>query len=111
MRHFAPVYRRYELAWGDDYPVEANLADWAAAAGWVQIETAADPSVTIPLADEAAFRTWLRVGARGRATRDWNTERREGFVRDLMAVAPRDANGGFALPFGALYLTAWNVPA
>jgi hypothetical protein len=109
MRHFAPVYRTYELEWGDDYPVEADLAEWAVAAGWGQVETAADPTVTIPLADETAFRTWLAVGARGRATRDWSAERREEFVRDLMAVAPRDAAGGFALPFGALYLTARNA--
>ena len=63
----------------------------------------------IPLADEAAFRTWLRVGAhRSRHRASWPAERREEFARDLMAAAPRDADGAFFLPFGTIYLTATN---
>jgi SAM-dependent methyltransferase len=105
---FGSVYDRYEIPWGNDYPDLEELEGWAAAAGWTQIETAADASAAIPLADEAAFRTWLRVGARGRATREWSAERREEFIRDLMAAAPRDAAGAFHLPFGALFLRAIN---
>jgi SAM-dependent methyltransferase len=105
---FGSVYDRYGIPWGDDYPDLAELEGWAAEAGWTEIETAADPSAAIPLADEAGFRTWLRVGARGRATRDWTAERREQFIRDLMAVAPRDSTGAFRLPFGALFLRAVN---
>jgi SAM-dependent methyltransferase len=105
---FGPVYDRYGITWGDDYPELADLQRWAAGAGWSEIETAADPTAAIPLADEAAFRIWLRVGARGRATRDWSAERREQFVRDLLAVAPRDASGAIRLQFGALFLRAVN---
>lgn len=105
---FGSVYDRYGIPWGNDYPDLAELETWALQAGWAEIATAADASAAIPLADEAAFRTWLRVGARGRATSEWSTERREQFIRDLMAVAPRDALGAFRLPFGALYLSAVN---
>ena len=106
---FGPVYDRYGVQWApNDYPDVADLEDWAELAGWSQIETATDPTAAIPLADEAAFRTWLRVGARGRATRDWSAERREQFIRDLMAVAPRDAGGALRIPFGALFLRAVN---
>jgi hypothetical protein len=105
---YGPVYDRYGLRWGDDYPTERQLAEWASEAGWTDVETAADPSASIPLADEAAFRAWLRVGARRQATKDWSPERREQFTRDLMDAAPRDADGGFRLPFGALFLTAMN---
>jgi SAM-dependent methyltransferase len=105
---FAPVYDRYGIAWGNDYPELADLESWAEEAGWSQIETAADPTASIRLADEAAFRTWLRVGARGRATRDWSAKRREQFIRALMAVAPREETGGLHLPFGALFLRAVN---
>ncbi len=102
----APVYDRYGLRWGDDYPTEADLAEWASAAGWRDVATAADPTTAIPLADDDAYRTWLRVGARGRATAEWTAERRDAFARDLMAASPRDAEGRYRLPFGALYLTA-----
>jgi hypothetical protein len=101
-----PVYERYGLPWGDDYPTEAEVAAWAAAAGWTSIATAADPGVVIPLRDEEHFRTWLRVGARGRATRGWSRERFDSFARDLMGAAPRAGDGGYRLPFGAIYLVA-----
>lgn len=103
---FGDVYLRYGLSWGDDYPTETDLAGWAADAGWSDVETAADPTAAIPLRDDQHFRTWLRVGSKGRATADWSDERREAFARDLMAAAPRDAQGGYRLPFGALFLTA-----
>jgi SAM-dependent methyltransferase len=106
---YGPVYDRYGITWGDDYPTERQLAAWESEAGWMDVATAADPSASIPLADEAAFRAWLRVGARRQATKDWSPERREQFTRDLMDAAPRDADGGFRLPFGALFLTAKNL--
>jgi hypothetical protein len=102
---FGDVYLRYGLTWGDDYPTEAELAGWARAAGWSDVLTAADPTIVIPLRDDDHFRAWLRVGSRGRATADWSDERRAQFARDLMEVAPRDAQGGYRLPFGALFLT------
>lgn len=101
-----PVYERYGLPWGDDYPSEAEVAAWAATAGWTSIHTAADPGIAIPLRDGEHFRTWLRVGARGRATGGWSRERFDSFAHDLMAAAPRSADGGYRLPFGAIYLVA-----
>lgn len=100
------VYDAYGIEWGDDYPKPGDLVDWATAAGWTGMEAAADPTMGIPLADDEAFRTWLRVGARNRLTGSWTPERREAFARDLMAAAPRDGAGGYRLPFGAIYLTA-----
>jgi hypothetical protein len=41
---------------------------------------------------------------------DWDSERLEAYGRDLMAVAPRTSDGGFRIPFGALYLTARRDP-
>lgn len=105
---FGDVYDRYGITWGDDYPDPAELAHWAGDAGWVEVAVDSDPTTVIPLADEAAFHAWLRVGARGRATAGWSDERREQFARDLMAAAPRDAAGRFRLPFGTIYLTAQN---
>lgn len=101
-----PVYERHGLPWGDDYPTEADVAGWAAAAGWISIQTAVDPGIVIPLRDEEHFRTWLRVGARGRATGGWSRGRFDSFARDLMAAAPADGTGGYRLPFGAIYLAA-----
>ena len=100
------VYDAYGIEWGDDYPTAQQVAGWAEAAGWTGVEVATDPDVGIPLADDGAFRTWLRVGSRNRLTSSWPQERREAFARDLMAAAPRDPGGGYRLPFGAIYLTA-----
>ena len=105
---FGAVYDRFGITWGDDYPDAPELAQWARDAGWADVAVDADPTTAIPLADETAFRAWLRVGARGRATGGWSDERREDFTRELMGAAPRDAAGAFRLPFGALYLTATN---
>ena len=108
MALFAPIYERHGLRWGDDYPDAAQLAAWAAAAGWTDVTTRADPSVSIPLDDDDAFRAWLRVGARGRATQDWTDAQRDRLARELMAATPRDESGGYRLPFGALFLVAIN---
>jgi SAM-dependent methyltransferase len=102
------VYQRYGLTWGDDYPTEGEFAGWATDAGWSEVRSAADATAAIPLRDDDHFRTWLRVGSRGRATADWSDERRAAFARDLMDAAPRGPDGGYRLPFGALYLTAWR---
>ena len=104
---FGEVYRRYGIEWHvDDYPDPSQLTHWARDAGWTDVETAADPAAVIPLADEAAFRTWLRVG---RTKTEWSPDRIEAFGRDLMAVSPRGADGSFRIPFGALYLTALSA--
>lgn len=103
---FGGVYDRYGIEWSaSDYPVPDEVAAWASEAGWSEVRTDADPTTAIPLADEAAFRTWLRVA---RTMSDWTAERIESFAQDLMAASPRDATGGFRIPFGAIYLTAVN---
>lgn len=101
-----PVYAEYGITWGNEYPSEAELAGWAEAAGWSEVETAADRTIGIPLANDDLYRAWLRVGSRGQATASWSPARRAQFARDLMAATPRTADGGYRLPFGALYLTA-----
>jgi SAM-dependent methyltransferase len=101
---FGEIYARHGIEWhADDYPDAAQLARWATDAGWSDVQTDADAEAVIALADEAAFRTWLRVG---RTTTDWSAERVEVFARDLMAASPRGTDGSFRIPFGALYLTA-----
>ena len=105
---FGDVYDRFGITWGDDYPVPAAVAQWARDAGWAEVAVDSDPTTVIPLPDEATFRAWLRVGARGRATAGWSAQRREQFTHELMAAAPRDAAGAFRLPFGTIYLTAAN---
>ena len=105
---FADVYDRYGITFGDDYPLPADLVGWARDAGWDDVAVDSDPTTVIPLADEVAFRAWLRVGANGRATAAWSPER-------ARAVRPRPDGGratrrcrAFRLPFGTIYLTARN---
>jgi SAM-dependent methyltransferase len=101
---FGAVYERYGIEWGSsDYPERAELASWAIGAGWADVRTDADASAVIPLRDERAFLTWLRVG---RTTTDWNEDRVEAFGRELMAICPRGDDGSYLIPFGALYLMA-----
>jgi SAM-dependent methyltransferase len=105
---FADVYDAHGIEWhSDDYPELPDLEDWAREAGWAHPLATADDSTAIRLADEAAFRTWLRVG---RPTSAWTPERTEAYGRDLMAACPRDADGAFRVPFGTLYLSARATP-
>lgn len=103
------VYDRYDVRWGtSDFPMPPDVVRWAEAAGWREAAVEADPSTSIPLADEVAYRAWLRVGSRLQATTDWPIERREQFARDLISASPRGPDGGFRLPFGTIYLSATN---
>lgn len=105
-----PVFERHGIRRETEYPGPGELAAWASAAGWDAVDGEADPTTAIVLDDEAAYQTWLSVGARGRAT-DWDEARRDALVRDLAAVTPRDSAGRFRLPFGTLYLTARKAGA
>lgn len=100
-----PVYARFGIGFGD-YPVVADVAGWATDAGWSAVEIDADPTVTIPLADDDQFRTWTSVAARERATAGWSADERARLTGALMAAAPRGADGSYRIPFGALYLSA-----
>lgn len=106
---YAAVYARWELATRFDYPTPGELAGWADAAGWSDVSTAADPTVAIHLPDEEAFRTWRRTGSRAGATAGFSEEQHAALTAEMMEVTPRDADGAFRIPFGALYLTARNA--
>jgi SAM-dependent methyltransferase len=101
---FGAVFVRYDIEWHPgDYPDTAKLAAWARQAGWDDVATSADATTGIPLADDRAFRAWLRVG---RLVSDWGPERIESFALDLMAICPRAVDGSFRIAFGAQYLIA-----
>jgi len=102
---YGDVYAVHGLTRASDYPSADELARLAHRTGWHEVAVEADPDTAIRLADEAAFRRWLTVGSRGRATRGWQPERIEALNRDLLAATPHDALG-YRIPFGALYLTA-----
>ncbi len=101
---FGRVYDRFDIEWDpNDYPDPAAVEQWANEAGWTDVTADANPTSAIPLADEAAFRTWLRVG---RAVSDWSADRITAFGTELMAVSPRDLDGSYRVPFGSIHLTA-----
>jgi SAM-dependent methyltransferase len=99
------VYERFGIGFGD-YPTLTDVGGWATVAGWSDVETDADSTVAIRLAGEEQFRRWTRVAARDRATAGWSADDRERLTRELMAAAPRAADGSYRIPFGALYLSA-----
>lgn len=104
---FGPVDQRHGVPPSPRIlPNGEDVRQWAEAAGWQEIEVAEDPSNVIPLADEEAFRLWTQVGPRRLATQALSEERREALTVALMAASPRAGDGGFAIPFGCIYLTA-----
>lgn len=103
---YADIYGRHGIDTSDRYPTQETLAALARSAGWAEVETDADPDVTIVLADEAAFRTWRTIGARSAATADYTAEQHEALTDEMLAATPRDAAGRLHIPFGAIYLTA-----
>jgi SAM-dependent methyltransferase len=105
---YGDVYRRHGLATTFDYPVAAELAGWARAAGWTDVAVADDPTVAIRLSDADAFATWRRTGSRGTATAGWTEEAHAALTADMLAITPREPDGGYVIPFGAFYLTARN---
>jgi len=108
---YAAIYQQWGIASGFGYPTLEQLAGWAQSAGWSDVETAADPTVAIRLPDEDAFRTWRRTGSRAGATAGLTEGQHEVLTAEMLAVTPRDADGTFRIPFGALYLTARKAPA
>jgi ubiquinone/menaquinone biosynthesis C-methylase UbiE len=105
---YAEVYRAHGVARTFDYPVAAELAGWARDAGWTDTVVEQDPTVAIRLPDADAFATWRRTGSRGAATAGWSEEQHAALTADMLAATPRQPDGGYAIPFGALYLTARN---
>lgn len=103
---YREVYRRHDVATTFDYPLAADLVAWAAEAGWTDAAVAEDPAMAIRLPDADAFATWRSTGSRGAATAGWSEERHAALTADMLAITPRDADGTYAVPFGAIYLTA-----
>jgi ubiquinone/menaquinone biosynthesis C-methylase UbiE len=103
---YGEIYERHGIGSAGRYPTAAQLADEAAAAGWRDARTIEDPSLSIRLANEELFRTWRSIGSRAETTRDWTPEQHEELTREMLAATPREADGAFVVPFGAIYLTA-----
>ena len=70
----------------------------------MQPEVEEDASLTIRLADEAAFRTWRSIGPRGNLTVDWSPEQHEALTRDMLAVSRRERVG-----YGSARPTLWRA--
>lgn len=103
---YGEIYERHGIDTAGRYPTERSLAGLASSAGWGHVETGADPSTAIELADEAAFRLWRGIGARGAITADYTPDQHRALTDEMLAVTPRTVDGAFRIPFGALYLTA-----
>ena len=103
---YGELYDRWGISTAADYPTPASLAALADSAGWADVETDADPHTAIVLADEPAFRLWREIGSRGARAADFTAEQHRALTDEMLAVTPRTADGGFRIPFGALYLTA-----
>ena len=103
---YGEIYQRWGIGASADYPTQSSMVTLAASAGWNDVETDADPSTAILLPDEAAYRLWRDIGARGSATSDFTPEQHHALTDEMLAVTPRAANGAFRIPFGTLYLTA-----
>ncbi len=106
---YAEVYHRHGVT-AHASPTRAATAPagWARDAGWTDAAVDQDPSVAIRLPDAEAFATWRRTGARGAATAGWSEEQHAALTADMLAVTPRGQDGGYVIPFGAIYLTARN---
>jgi SAM-dependent methyltransferase len=107
-RIYDDIYKRYGIDTSGRYPTQDELAGWAEQAGWRVVRTAADPGMAIRLEDEEAFRLWRQIGSRGPATAALSESEHETLTTEMLAVTPRDPEGTFQIPFGALYLTARN---
>jgi SAM-dependent methyltransferase len=105
---YAAIYERWGIGSSFDYPTQEELAGWAQAAGWSGVATAEDPQMAIRLPDEDAFRTWRRTGSRAGATAGLTEEQHDALTAEMIAATPREADGTFRIPFGALFLSARN---
>jgi SAM-dependent methyltransferase len=105
---YGEIYERWGIDTTGRYPTQDELAGWAEQAGWLDAGTAADPAMAIRLRDEEAYRTWRQIGSRGTATAALTEAEHDALTAEMLAVTPRERDGTFRIPFGALYLTARN---
>jgi SAM-dependent methyltransferase len=108
---YGEIYQRHGIDTSGRYPTRGSLAGLGSSAGWVEVETDADPHTAIVLDDEAAFRTWREIGSRGAATAHYSAAQHRALTDEMLAVTPRAADGTLHIPFGAIYLTARRPPA
>lgn len=102
------VYERFGIDTSDRYPTLSQLTATVEDAGWRVTDATADAGTEIRLPDDAAFATWRSIGSRGAATADWPDARHDALTAAMLAVTPRDAEGGLRIPFGALFVAAEN---
>lgn len=103
---YREIYDRHGIDTAGRYPTRESLAALAGSAGWSEVEADADPTTAILLPDEAAFRRWREIGARGPATAHCTAAQHNALTDEMLAVTPRTPDGGFRIPFGTIYLTA-----
>ncbi|MEP6469949.1 MAG: methyltransferase domain-containing protein [Chloroflexota bacterium] len=108
---YGEIYQRYGIDTSGRYPTQDEFASWAERAGWREIRTAADPAMAIRLPDEEAFRLWRQIGSRGPANAELSEAEHDALTAEMLAITPREKDGTFRIPFGALYLTAGNRAA
>jgi ubiquinone/menaquinone biosynthesis C-methylase UbiE len=105
-RLFREIYERHGISTAGSYPDLAAVRRDVEAAGWSDVRPSADPTVTIRFATEDLFRAWRSLGARGEATRDWTPEQHEALTTEMLAATPRDTDGAYVMPFGAIFVSA-----
>lgn len=103
---YAEIWRRFGVKRGGGYPVPEEIAVDATKAGWVDVETVADPTAAIRLADEDAFRLWRSIGSRSKSTARFSDEEQDRLTNAMLEVTPRAPDGSLCIPFGAIYLTS-----
>lgn len=103
---YAAIYAHHGIDSSGRYPTATQLEREAADAGWSEAATIEDPALTIRLTDEERFRRWRSIGSRAESTRDWTPDQHEALTRAMLDATPRDSDGAFVIPFGAIYLTA-----
>jgi SAM-dependent methyltransferase len=105
---YGPIYERYRIDTSGRYPTESQLAAWAQAAGWRDVQTAADREMAIRLGDDEAFRMWRNLGSQAVTSAHLTAAEHETMTAEMLAVTPRESDGTLRIPFAALYLTARN---
>lgn len=105
---YDPIYRRHGLHRRVEVASRTKLLAWARAAGWRQVKVEADPTTSVRLAGPDTFGRWLRTGSRSVTSRALSPERLAALEADLLDATPTGPDGLLRIPFGSLYLTAWN---
>jgi SAM-dependent methyltransferase len=106
LNRYDQIYRRHGVRRKLAVPTPAKLRSWAAAAGWRDIEVDDDPFTTI-VVDAEAFRVWVAALARAGTDLALEKDQLDALTRDLLAITPAD-RGGVRIPYGTLFLTAYN---